>query len=95
MSVFEMLEPICPPSEKGKLVDWVANNLNAKTHLFSSPLELDIAAIMDFAQEKFDKEQEAADAANEALRNPRANNAEDESDNAPPPPQAPKKLAAV
>lgn len=99
VSVFETLEPVLPPSEKAKLVDWMANNLNEKTHLFSSPLELDIAAIMDFAQEKLDKEQEAADAAAEALRNPPGGaigNDDGEPDAEPvPPAPEPKRLAAV
>lgn len=58
VSTFQILEPMLPPSEKGKLVDWVMNNLNAKTHLFSSPLELDIMAIEDYAIEM--QEQQAA-----------------------------------
>lgn len=70
VSVFEALAPEIPASEKARLVEWVCNNLNAKTHLFSSPLELDIAAIMDFQLEKEEQALEAAEAANEAKRNP-------------------------
>lgn len=97
VSVFEILAAELPPTEKAKLIDWVANNLNEKTHLFSSPLELDILAIADFQQEKVDKEQEAADAANEALRNPPDKGAGDEGDDevAPAGPGKPKHLAAV
>jgi len=97
VSVFEILAPEMPPSEIGRLVDWVANNLNAKSHLFSSPLELDIQAVMDFRQEKLDKEQAAADAAAEALRNPLDANGDDEEDDTQEDtiPPAPKKLAAV
>ena len=99
VSVFEILAPELPPAEKAKLVDWLANNLNEKTHLFSSPLELDIAAIMDFAQEKIDRDQEAADAANEALRNPPDKGAGDDGDEELPAPKPgtphPKKWAAV
>ena len=52
ISTFQVLEPMLPPSEKAKLIDWVMNNLNAKTHLFSSPLELDVAAIVDYGMEQ-------------------------------------------
>lgn len=48
VSVFEVLKAELPQSEKGKLVDWLANNLNTRTHLFSDPLELDIQAIIDY-----------------------------------------------
>lgn len=60
VSVFTILAPELPAGEKAKLVDWVANNLNAKTHLFSSPLELDIAAIADFATEQEELATQAA-----------------------------------
>lgn len=58
-SVFQVLAPELPPSEKAKLVDWVAANLNAKSHLFPAPLELDISAIADFAEEQEEKEASA------------------------------------
>lgn len=96
MSVVETLAPLLPGSERGKLVDWMANNLNAKTHLFSSPLELDIDAITDFAMQQEDDAKNAADAANEALRNGNKGDKEDgDEEPASPPPPAPKKLAAV
>lgn len=83
VSTFQILEPLMPPSEKGKLVDWVMNNLNAKTHLFSSPLELDVAAIADFAIEQQERADTAAEAAN-------ARDEDEDGDNempqAPPPP---------
>jgi hypothetical protein len=60
VSVFEILAPQLPGSEIAKLVDWVANNLNAKTHLFASPLELDIMAIADFADEKAEQAKQVA-----------------------------------
>jgi hypothetical protein len=67
VSVFETLAPELPASEKGKLIDWMANNLNAKTHLFSSPLELDIEAIIDHGMLM---EEQAAEAAKAALQPP-------------------------
>ena len=75
-SVFTILNPELPPSEKAKLVDWVMNNLNAKTHLFSSPLELDILAIEDFATDQQAKQEEAE--ANKAAALAAGNNANDD-----------------
>jgi hypothetical protein len=76
-SVFTILAPELPPTEKAKLIDWVMNNLNAKTHLFSSPLELDIMAIADFAEETAAKAEAAEAAKAEALA---AGNAQDDSE---------------
>lgn len=48
VSVFSVLTPELPQDQKARLIDWLANNLNTRTHLFSDPLELDIAAIADY-----------------------------------------------
>lgn len=89
VSVFEMLEPVIPPSEKAKLVDWVMNNLNAKTHLFPSPLELDVAAIIDFAAEQEEAKAAAAAAALSSGNTPTMD------DDAPPAPPPPKRLVGL
>lgn len=95
VSVFEVLAPELPASEKAKLIDWVANNLNAKTHLFSSPLELDIQAIMDFGIEQEEAAKEAAETAKQAALNPPSGAANEDDETSEPSPPAPKKLAAV
>lgn len=93
VSLFEALEPVLPPSEKAKLIDWVANNINAKTHLFSAPLELDIIAIAQFGEEQQAKEEEAANAAAEAAA--AGNEPAVPTDKDEPAVPAPRKLAAL
>lgn len=48
ISVVEVLMPELPPSEKARLIEWVCENLNEKTKLFSSPLEIDYAAVEEY-----------------------------------------------
>lgn len=94
VSVYEVLAPDLPPSEKAKLIDWVMNNLNAKTHLFSSPMELDVAMISDHLMEQDEKAEETA--AQLAASNAAGANDDNQDDNnkVPPPPR-PKHLAAL
>jgi hypothetical protein len=49
---FDKLLPLCDPENAGTLVDWVVDNLNEMTLLFTVPLTLDSDALVKFAKQK-------------------------------------------
>jgi len=61
IAAVEVLEPMLDPDNKATLVQWFADNLNAKKILFSSPLLLDYEALRDYVppQMQAPKEPEA------------------------------------
>jgi hypothetical protein len=51
IAVVETLGPTLDPESKAKLVEWVADNLNERTELFSSKLSIDTDTLQAFLEE--------------------------------------------
>ena len=77
IAVVEVLAPLIDPENKARLIEWMADCLNEKKRLFTSPLELDIEAIASFeppspiAEPEEPKPESAADSAPRRKRAPR------------------------
>ena len=48
IAMFQVLEPILDPENKGTLVEWLQNQANNTKELIGSPLNLDIQALMEY-----------------------------------------------
>lgn len=53
----EVMSPMMDPMNKATLVQWACDTLNSMPDLFTSPLDIDLEAMADFAQEQADKQQ--------------------------------------
>lgn len=58
IAVLEVLIPECDPDNKGRLIQWAADNINELKRLFSTPMKLDYQAIADHVQDMQDQQQE-------------------------------------
>lgn len=48
LGVFREFSPILDPENRARMVEWIADNMNDKKKLFSSPLELDYEALAQY-----------------------------------------------
>lgn len=63
VEMLKVLVPILDPENKAALIEWATTNFNENKMLFPNPLEFNIDALQNYAEETLEQQREALDAA--------------------------------
>lgn len=66
-AIVEMLLPVLDPQNKAALIQSALDNINENKRMFAHEFQIDAEALLEFLEEKRTQENEAAEAANQAL----------------------------
>lgn len=66
-AIVEMLLPVLDPQNKATLIQSALDNINENKRMFAHEFQIDAEALLEFLEEKRTQENEAAEAANQAL----------------------------